>query len=1634
MHRTLLRRALVALSLGPCSLLSAATLGWTGAGSIWTNPASWNPARVPASGDTLVYGAAGGGDSFANVNGLAIDTLRFDAAVLPLHLIRVQAPLTFSGFGIRNDSTFVSGGVIRQQLFAESGATVVFQNNATIGGATLPVDFTARAGSTIRFENTSTASSPTDLLFTGLIVEGGAELRFRDDASTGYTATLVNRGGATAGAAGGSVIFQDRALLAYRLTNGVGDGLGGRVVFQGNAQAQTGGAVENDGAITVGAGAEALTQFLADSRFSAGAQNRAAGVATGRGGRLEFRERADATDASIFNGGSRVGGAESGRLQFFDQATAASAVIVNAVASESAVAGTEGGATEFFGFSRADAAQIRNEGAPGANSVGGRTLFREDSDAQSATIANEGGRTANAPGGLTEFSGRATAGAATLEAQGGSGAALGGRIVFRESSRGGTARAVLLRDSQPGLLDLSPLAGAGTTLGSIEGAGLLSLGAKTLTVGGNDLSTEFSGVVQDGGLGGGNGGALTKTGAGILTLSGGNTYTGATLVSGGRLLVNGALARGGVDVEAGATLGGRGTIAGPVTVADGGALAPGPAGGAGTLTVAALTLGAGATLKVDLGTPGAAGNDRVDVTGNLVLDGGLEVANLGGLSFGTYRLFNYGGALTNRTLSVSAVPAGFAPTDFAIDLGTPGQVNLLVSGGSSAAILYWDGPNVLANAVVDGGTGTWDNTIRSWTNVTGTGNTFWGGGFAIFSGTPGIVTLADNVTTTGMQFSTDGYLLNASGGAALTLNGFTSFRVDAGRSATINVPLTGSGNLFKVDVGTLTLTAPSSYTGFTYVSDGILVVREPSGRGLGSGSVSNAPTLTQELRFAGNGSAGTVRILNQGSTTTGNRALTTFVDTASAADAFILNEGPHSSAGTVGVTLLLDQATGGNATIDNVGASYPNSFIDAGQLQLWGDATAGASTVINRGGVVALGHGGRTSFFTRSSAGSASVSVDGGTVSGARGGVIQFYDFASGGTAAFLNRAGAVAGAEGGTISFISRNPTAIAPSAGNASFINEGARFGPLFPESARAQVLFRRTATAGAASFLNQSARTADAPGGQTNFYDLTTAGTAQFVNEGAAVFNGYAGLTRFFNTSNADRARITNQGTAVVAGREGGIAYFNDLSSAGNATIDNEAGAIQSGASFFSNSATAGNAQITNHGSATSALPGGTYFRGSTSAGNATITNRPPAVAGSTGGWTFFYESATAANATITAQGGSGIGSSYIGFSDTANAGTAMLIAESGVAGGRGGLIQFAGATNGASARLVLQAGAAPGTLDLTTVTGSGLSVGSIEGGGRIALGTKALSVTGDVRDTEFSGQITGTGPNALYKSGSKTLTLSGINTFTGQAYVTGGTLAVNGSIVGGASVGAGATLRGIGTIGGTVVVAAGGTYAPGTSPGTLTVGGLEFDDAAILEYELGAGASDQTIVQGDLILDGILHIANAGGLTAGRSYELFRWTGQLTDRGLRIGSVPPGFSVNDFAFEVVGGAMRLAVGRGGSTGPNNVTASLQIEASGYRLNRATQRFVQTLTLRNASAQAIAGPVSLVLDALPAGVTLAGATGTTTSVAPLGSPFLGLDVGADGALTPNETLTLNVEFANPANLSITYTPRVLAGPGGR
>jgi autotransporter-associated beta strand protein len=191
----------------------------------------------------------------------------------------------------------------------------------------------------------------------------------------------------------------------------------------------------------------------------------------------------------------------------------------------------------------------------------------------------------------------------------------------------GNAALILLSDDQiadtaavtvntSGFFDLN---GHVETIGALAGAGTVDLSGgtgSTLTVGANNTSTTFSGVIS------GTGGALTKTGSGTLTLAGNNTHTGPTTVQAGTLWIDGAQPNSPVTLSGG-TLGGTGT-AGPIN-ATVGTLAPGHS--PGVLGTGSLTLSGASTLAIELNGTAAGTFDQVSVTGGVSLGGAtLNVA------------------------------------------------------------------------------------------------------------------------------------------------------------------------------------------------------------------------------------------------------------------------------------------------------------------------------------------------------------------------------------------------------------------------------------------------------------------------------------------------------------------------------------------------------------------------------------------------------------------------------------------------------------------------------------------------------------------------------------------------------------------------------------------------------------------------------------------------------------------------------------------------------------------------------------------------------------------------------------------------------------------------------------------------
>jgi autotransporter-associated beta strand protein len=362
-----------------------------------------------------------------------------------------------------------------------------------------------------------------------------------------------------------------------------------------------------------------------------------------------------------------------------------------------------------------------------------------------------------------------------------------------------------------------------------------------------------------------------------------------------------------------------------------------------------------------------------------------------------------------------------------------------------------------------------------------------------------------------------------------------------------------------------------------------------------------------------------------------------------------------------------------------------------------------------------------------------------------------------------------------------------------------------------------------------------------------------------------------TAFFGPTTVPALTVTG-GTTVVGGwtfNAGAPAYtfavgpgalaFNGAGiviNAGSATIINQ----NVGVVTFNGTSTAGSATINNTGSAVN-------FIGTSTAGNASINNQGNLV---------FLNDATAGNATIT-------NSFFVGFEGQSTAGNATVHTIRGA-------VQFLQNASGGLARFT----DADGTFSISTAGPFGaagpVTVGSIEGSGLYFLDANQLTTGGNNLSTTVSGLIQGPG-GSLVKTGSGTLTLSNINSYSGPTTVNAGALIVDGSIASSSltTVSSGATLGGSGTVGSTIINA-GGSFAPGPAgaPGAMTVAGtlasanLAFQSGALYVVQVNPTNASTTNVSGTASLAGTVHANFAPGSYFRNSFTI------LTARDGRTGT--------------------------------------------------------------------------------------------------------------------------------------------------
>ena len=202
-------------------------------------------------------------------------------------------------------------------------------------------------------------------------------------------------------------------------------------------------------------------------------------------------------------------------------------------------------------------------------------------------------------------------------------------------------------------------------------------------------------------------------------------------------------------------------------------------------------------------------SDRIQVTGDLVLDGALQVRELGGFGTGVYPLIDYGTLLEDNGLLLESAPVGYS---YSIDTGSGvnSAVTLTVAGGAGGDLKFWDGSAMTPGNVPfgRGGDGVWNATNTNWTDQPGTENEAWSSQFAVFSGVAGRVTIEGEQAVGGMQFRTDGYRVE--GDRLITSLDSTDIRVDREVTATIASDTGGVGSFAKQGAGTLVLAGNSS--------------------------------------------------------------------------------------------------------------------------------------------------------------------------------------------------------------------------------------------------------------------------------------------------------------------------------------------------------------------------------------------------------------------------------------------------------------------------------------------------------------------------------------------------------------------------------------------------------------------------------------------------------------------------------------------------------------------------------------------------------------------------------------------------------------------------------------------------------
>ncbi|MFL9966076.1 autotransporter domain-containing protein, partial [Paraburkholderia sediminicola] len=492
------------------------------------------------------------------------------------------------------------------------------------------------------------------------------------------------------------------------------------------------------------------------------------------------------------------------------------------------------------------------------------------------------------------------------------------------------------------------LNGFNQIINGLSGAGTVSLGSAVMTAN-NTGSTTFAGLVSGTG-------SVTKTGPGTLTLSGANTYSGGTTIA-----------------------------AGTLTATNGSALGTGAVTDNATLDLGFTANGSLANTLTGTGLVQKTGTSTVTLSGTGSNVGSVDVQQ-GTLQFGQTGLFNATGYATQSGATTAvggasqlALTGAFTQAaGSALDV-TLGSNNPIITAGTAAldGDLSVTGFSASAPTSASALTGTEFTVVHTTGGITGGFSSVSLGGAA---SKVDYLTLAGRRTASNLNYDV-GFGLTWQAGATLgngvfTLaNGSDTFNVDVALSNQAASATGWSGtDLTKNGAGTLTLSAPNTYTGQTIINGGTLATGIAN-----TFATSSAVTVNSGATLALNGFPQLANDLSgTGSITLGSATLTAN------------NEATNTAfAGTISGAGSLAKTGAATLTLSGVNTYAGGTTISAGTLS--GSATSfgsgamldNASLVINQPTDASFANPiNGTGTFTKSGAGSLNLTGTG-TLSGA---------------------------------------------------------------------------------------------------------------------------------------------------------------------------------------------------------------------------------------------------------------------------------------------------------------------------------------------------------------------------------------------------------------------------------------------------------------------------------------------------------------------------------------------------------------------------------------------------------------------------------------------------------------------------